>query len=179
MQTLRILWAAMMGSVAIFGVLCFVLPAPSTAEPQMALLIGLGVAAVVTAITSFWLPAQGLKTAFQNFDAETEERPASGDDSSMFGGQPRTQKVFKHPKKAFKKALPRYNTAFILGVALSESVALFGFVLSRVGFSPIEFLPFVVVGLVLVAIRFPTEERIIALVEKETGVRFALDKASR
>ena len=179
MQTLRILWAAMMGSVTIFAVLCFVLPEPAGAHPQSVMLVVLGVAAVGSGVASFLLPANQLKVGLANLQQEVEERPATGDDASMFGGQPATQKVFKHPKKAFKKALMRYQTGFILSVALSEAVALFGFVLSRVGFSPVEFLPFFVAGLVLVAIRMPNEERIIAMFEKGTGIRFVLDKARR
>jgi hypothetical protein len=171
MQTIRILWAALMASVVMLGVVSFVVSGQGH-SPQFAMLIGLGVSAVAEAVMSFVLPANGLKTGFRTFSAETVERSAPGDESAMFGGQATTQKVFKHPGKAFKAGLIRYQTAFILSLALSEAVAINGVILAQLGFDPVEFLPFVAVGFLLMAIRYPTEERIMAVIEKGTGVRF-------
>lgn len=172
MQVLRIIWAALMGSVVLFGVLCFVITPQSGQQAELVLLIGIGVSAVAEAVVSFVLPANALKAAFTHFEAETAEEPVPTDESSMFGGEPRTQKVFTHPGKVFKKALVKFQTPFILSIALSEAVGLNGFVLAQIGFEPKFFLPFVVAGFVLIAVRYPTEDRIVALLESHTGVRF-------
>ena len=173
MQQVRVLWAGLMGSVTMFGVICFILPQQHGAAPPV-MLIGIGVSAVFEAVFSFVLPAQGLKTGFRQLELETVERPAAADESSMFGGAPRMEKVIKHPGKAFKAGLMRYQTALILGAALSEAVAINGLVLHQLGFEPKEFLPFIAAGFVLIAIRYPREERIIALVEGATRARFPM-----
>ncbi len=177
MQTVRILWAGMMTSVVILGVVCFVLPVQNGAH-QVVLLAGLGVSAVFEAVLSFVLPAMGLKTGFRSLEVETVEKPAPADESSMFGGQPRMEKVIKYPGKAFKAGFIRYQTAFILGCALSEAVAINGVVIRQLGFGPTEFLPFIAAGFLLVAIRYPSEERIMALIEKATGARFPTTASS-
>lgn len=180
MQTLRTLWAALMGSVVLLGVVCFVQSSQAHDNaPQQVMLVGIGVSAVFEAVLSFLLPAKTLKTAFRNFEAETVEQPASADESAMFGGEPRMEKVFKHPGKAYKAALARYQAPFILSLALSEAVALNGVVLSSLGFGSPVFLSFVAAGLVLMAIRYPNEERIIALIEKGAGARFPVRGALR
>src|SRR5438270_2782162 len=53
--------------------------------------------------------------------------------------------------------LALYNTAFLLGMALTESVALFGFVLAFQSFAPMIYLPFFVVAWIGFILRFPRD----------------------
>jgi F0F1-type ATP synthase membrane subunit c/vacuolar-type H+-ATPase subunit K len=52
-----------------------------------------------------------------------------------------------------------YQTAAILGLALTESVALFGFVLAFLGFSPASYMPFFGVAWIIFVLRFPQSTR--------------------
>lgn len=52
---------------------------------------------------------------------------------------------------------PAAQTALILGMALSESVTLLGFVLGFLGARPVQFVPFFAAGFLLAAHRFPGE----------------------
>lgn len=170
MQTARMLWMSLTVSVLLLGVVAFVAP-PQDNAPQMPMLVIFAVVAVGEAIASFIVPANMMRTGFKTLEVETTEEPVANDDSAMFRTEPRMQKVIKNPKKALRVARARYQTPLILGLALSEAVAINGVILSQLGFSMAVFLPFLVVGLVLVAIRFPSDERLVAALEAGTGAR--------
>jgi hypothetical protein len=65
------------------------------------------------------------------------------------------------PQKALRMGhsahapLAAYQTAAILGLALTEAVALFGFVLGFLGFAPTSFGPFFGAAWVVFVLRFP------------------------
>jgi hypothetical protein len=63
--------------------------------------------------------------------------------------------ALKQPAHTIQGSLVRFQTAAILGLALTEAVALFGFVLGYLGFAPIMFMPFFVVAWLIFILRFP------------------------
>jgi hypothetical protein len=80
------------------------------------------------------------------------------------------RKVAKDPKAARQRALMIYQTAFILKMALAESIALYGFILHFLGFPLTVALPFFGVCWILMLVRFPTLEKAIAPLEQALGI---------
>lgn len=67
-----------------------------------------------------------------------------------------------------------WQTAFIMKMALAESVGLFGVVVTMTGFPKLYGIPFTVLALILQLARFPTAATIQRAVEKATGVPLPL-----
>lgn len=63
--------------------------------------------------------------------------------------------ALKQPSHGVRMAIARLNSGAILGLALTESVAIFGFVLGFLGFAPLQFMPFFAVAWVIFLLRFP------------------------
>jgi hypothetical protein len=160
--TMRILWAALLSSVGLFAVIILILP-PAQVSPDRAQFFIFIAVAAATAVSSFVLPAQAhaanvRRAALETHDVPDPEAPAG------FGDVKRVQ-VFKDPARARGYALGSYQMYMILGCALSEAVAMFGLVLDRLGHPPQTTLPFVIAGLLLMAVRYPVEAKAIALFE--------------
>lgn len=141
-SVLPILWAALVASVFIYGGVLFVVTgsaaAAGTPAPEPVLLYALAGSAVVTASASIFLPRMLLAQAVRR-----TPRPTPG-----------------APRPAGDPAWGAYVTSFILGMALAESVAVFGFVLGFLRFPPAEVVPFFAVSLGLMLTRFPGTERV-------------------
>lgn len=174
LQQTRILWMSLVMSVVLFGVISFVVP-PIGHSPPPFMLVAAVVMAAGAAAVSFVLPRKQLGAALARLEVETTEAPVPSDDAAMFGGQPKTQKVIADRNKALRAALPAYQSAFIIAMALGEVSALCGFMLSHLGFSPPTFVPFLVAALVLDAIRYPSESRLVAALEAGTGARVSIE----
>ncbi|TVQ89226.1 MAG: hypothetical protein EA397_15745 [Deltaproteobacteria bacterium] len=59
------------------------------------------------------------------------------------------------PLKAARSAIARANTGFLLSIALTEAIALFGFISSFISRDPSRFYPAAAIALVLMAVQFP------------------------
>ena len=170
LTTMRIMWASLMFSVCIMLVVVFIVPHEPVSAPAFYVPLFAAVA-LWCALLSFVLPKRMYVQGAKN-----QEIPLSP--SQSFGGMPGgmfqdagpARKLPAHPDEARRHATVLFQTQFILSLALSEAVALFGFMLGHLGFSPVQFVPFFVVSLALMALRFPTEERIVAMFEAATGV---------
>lgn len=167
-QTLRVLWAALMGSVGLIAVVTVILP-PSPAEPQSVHLIVFAAASLGIAVASFVLPRQIHRNGARGAQAEIVEIP-DPDAPSGFGNAKRVR-TFKDARRARSLAMMSYQQYTILGCALSESVGLFGFVLDRLGHPQVASAPFLMASLLLMALRFPSEARAVALFEGATNAR--------
>jgi hypothetical protein len=146
--TPRILWAALLLSQAMYvGLLSFpgLRPMP-TDPPDMIIAWGVGAAAVMVAIASFAVPALIRRSAA----AAPPVDPHSGRSARQ---------------QAFGAAL----TPFILSMALSEAISIFGFILGWLGHSAFVWAPFITAGMLLSAWRFPTEARFFGSLTR-TGV---------
>ena len=145
---MRIIWGALLASNAMLAYVAKVVPPqqhpthghapPPPPEPTM--LYALGGMAVVVAVLSFVLPA---RFRAQGFRRQPSHRI----------GQPIEPALLK-------RRLALAATPFILSLALSHAVSLFGLVLAMVGHPFPIALGFILVGSALIAVRFPTMKMI-------------------
>jgi hypothetical protein len=167
--TPRILWAALLFSQLVyFGLLVApgILPRPPAPEPVM--FYGIASAALVVAVLSYALPAFLWRAAAArtNVDTKPIDAPAR---SAAYRAEvgPRG---FADREAALTLAVQRGLTPFILGCALNESVALFGFVLGFVGFPRLWVLPFFVASWLMMLPRFPTERGFLRPLARAHGI---------
>lgn len=170
LTTMRIMWASLMFSVCILLVVVFIVPPEPGALPPLALPL-FALVALSTAVLSFVIPKRSYAAAAKSVEIPVAPSQDSGGmPAGMFQGAGPARKLPAHPDEARRRATVLFQTQFILSLALSEAVALFGFMLGHLGFSLVQFVPFFAVSLALMALRFPTEERIVAMFEAATGV---------
>ena len=156
LRTLRILWAAMLASSTMFILVLvqFSLQGRKPPEPIGMLLPVLGVAALLCAALSVVVPKLHLARSLRSRQLAVEDRPA---DERMFADEPRRARVFVDPKAALTQASAAYQAAVLLGLALAESLAAYGFMVVFLGFSWVYAVPFFAVCWVLMASKIPTE----------------------
>jgi hypothetical protein len=174
----RILWAALITSCVIYGglivsgVITQGREEPIVLDPTMALVFA--ICAVSVTVMSFALPASILRQALAHAapSVAIEER-ADADSATLFrDAAPRVRSIAS-PSEARAIFASRYYTAFILSVALSEAVAIFGLVGHVGGFFPMPVaLVFVAAGIVLQALRFPSAARCVAVTEREWNAKW-------
>lgn len=167
--TPRILWAALLFSQVIyFAMLAAGLFPRPPVPPEPAMLYGLAGAALVVAVLSWVLPAWLWRSAAARTNVATKpiETPAR---SAAYRAEvgPRG---FADREAALTLAMQRGFTPFILGCALNESVALFGFVLGFLGFPLLTILPFFVISWLMMLPRFPTERAFLGPLARAHGV---------
>ena len=129
----------------------------------------LGGLALGIAIISIVLPArvfdQGLRAMQVTYENEVGEPVGSFRESA-----PSTKLIAK-PHDTVIAAFPRYQTPFILGMALAESICLFGFMLGFMGAHPYTYAPFFALGLGLMAWKFPRLATITSALERVKGAK--------
>ena len=155
LQTMRILWASISFSTVIVLMAGLKAAAVPDEPPPMVMLFALGFVSLGIAGASQLLPKRALVLALkaQNFrvaEPRAEER--------MFNDAPRRGRKFAEPAEVRKKLVMCAQTPFILGLALSEAIALMGFVLLMQGFALLQALGFFVVSWLLFASKFPRFE---------------------
>jgi hypothetical protein len=169
LRTVRILWFALFSTTVLFFAMGFLLP-PASPKPEPIMLPIFGFVALTSAVMSVVLPRKFQDQAFRTRKVEIVEAadPTAASDV-IPGGEGPKRRVFKDRNAAIGAAFPVYQAPFILGMALCESVALFGFALGHLGFGVLERLPFFVVAWIGMLPRFPTLEKIIAGMERAHG----------
>jgi hypothetical protein len=174
----RILWAALLMSCVIYGgliasgVLSQGREAPIVLDPTMALMFA--VSALGVAVTSFLMPASLLRQALAHAaPSVTIEERADTDATTLFrDAAPRVRSI-ANPAEARAIFAGRFFTAFILSVALSEAVAVFGLAGHVAGFLPAPVaLVFVGAAIVLQALRFPSAARCVAITERAWNAKW-------
>jgi hypothetical protein len=176
LQTARIIWAALLTSTVIFFVALLVTRPPIESPPEPSMLPILGVVAAVVAVVSFVLPAHLSRQALAAAKIETREEtvadPSRADSDVLpYREAPTvTRRVPVDPGVAVRRALALHQTPLILGLALSESIALFGVVLGLVGFELPLVVPFFVLSWISIAARYPTLERAVRPLEQAQGL---------
>lgn len=171
LQIPRILWGAMFVSTVLFLVVARV-AAPAGQVPQAVMLYAMAGAAAMSAVMSFVMPAKLLRHSLLAAKLEVTEEGDPTAPSALRSAAP-TVRVFADPDRALQRALGVYQTAFIVGLALSESVAIFGLILGFVGFPLLQYIGFFVASWALIAIRFPTVDRVAAPLEQAYDARLA------
>ena len=174
----RILWAALMMSCVIYGgliasgMLTQGREAPIVLDPTMALVFA--VSALGVAVTSFLMPASILRQALAHAapSVTIEERTDTGATTLYRDAAPRVRSI-ANPAEARAIFAGRFFTAFILSVALSEAVAVFGLAGHVAGFLPMPVaLVFVGAAIVLQALRFPSAARCVAVTERAWNAKW-------
>jgi hypothetical protein len=175
LRTLRILWAAITASsVMLLGVLWMVRRSqPPPGQPEPILLPVLGFVALSVAVVSVVMPRTMLRQALGRLDLRLDSEPDPHAEPSLFRDSAPMRKVFAEPERARERAVMPFQTTLILGLALSEAVAIFGFVLGMLGFDLAYVLPFFVVSWILCAVRRPSLEQIERALEQAKQAVFA------
>lgn len=149
--TPRILWAALLASQAMYVGLMVIGIFEVPEEPPDAMMLPvLGVVALGTGAMSFVVPAFVRKSATEQVMRKLPQHEAT--DAAIF-----------------RAALEAGFAPFILSIALSEAVAIFGLVLSALGFPLLYCLPFSALGAMLTLIRFPMARTFLAPFEEKLG----------
>lgn len=154
MMTPRILWAALLFSQVMYVVLLVggylqVPPEP----PQPILLTAISAVAMLVAALSVVLPRVLHAQAARRLAHQEPGLPDHGAAVVM------------------RRALGLGFAPFVLSIALSEAVAIFGLVLGVIGFHLAQCAPFFAAGMMLTLIRFPTQGRFLRPIEDAYGRR--------
>lgn len=169
--TARILWGALLTSTVLVLVVLFMVPREPVA-PMPILAPALGVVAIGLGIFSFVLPMQQRQRVLRDAKVGLTEAPDPNPSSVIPYRDAPKRLVFADPKAAETTAFASYQVALIVGCALCEAIALFGFMLGFLGHPPAVFLPFFVASWGLMAARFPTMARVRGPLEKAKGAVF-------
>jgi hypothetical protein len=177
LQTMRILWGAMNATPLVFAVVLIVArPDDLVPEvPQMPFILG-PVALVVLAV-SWLIPRHQLDLAIRNL--KLEQRTEVSKEETLFRHAAPTHQVFARPfSDAYRKLAMAVQTSFILGMALSEAVVLFGLVIGLMGFDRLWAAPFFAAGWLAMLLRFPRTAPLRRRIEALHGASFADDGSS-
>ncbi len=167
----RILWGALLASQVIYVVMLSVpglLERGAGGVPDPTFLPPLAIAAGGVAIASFVAPMIFRRSALARASVETREIP---DPEALQGfRRAATMREYVDPSAARKHAAALAFVPFVLSLALSEAISIFGFLAGFTG-SPVEhWAPFFAAGMTLTAIRFPTERSFFGPFEAKTGI---------
>jgi hypothetical protein len=171
LRTLRLLWAAISFAVLVLAVaVVFVTPAARSPEPVM--LLALVLAAVQVAVLSFVVPGWLFRKAVKRAAFQVVEPPDPDAHEAFARSGAAKLRVFRRPADVQQRALFYFQSPFILSIALSESIALFGLMLRLLGFDISTGLVFCAAAGVLVALRYPRASAVFTSVERVCGARF-------
>jgi hypothetical protein len=150
LTTPRILWASLLMSQLIYAyLLLFAAPHPD-APPDPMLPMVLAAAAFGVAIASFVVPA-----VLSRSMASQPTAPIMGHEDAA---------------AARRRAMSARFVPFIVSLAMSEAVSIFGLVVGWLGHPLTTWAPFLVAGMLLTAWRFPTEARMLGPTTRGNGV---------
>lgn len=164
LQTPRILWLALLMSIPMYVVVGFLAaPKDLTIEPTMSIV--LMVVALSEAVASFLLPAHIRRRGYLGAKLPVEEVPDPNAET-MFRDSPPMIRQFAESEAALKRLNTLAWTPFIIELAMSEAVAVFGLVMMFLGAEPLMWVPFMALGAILMLVRFPTEPRFVRGLER-------------
>jgi hypothetical protein len=170
LQMVRILWAALFASSLMF---LFMITSHIARDehahlsPHMPEL--LGALSFGIAILSIVLPARGFDAGLRAMDVKLENE--IGEPVGSFRESAPVQKLIAKPHDTVVAAFAKFQTPFILGMALAQSINLFGFTLGFMGAHPYAYAPFFALGLGLMASKFPRLVTITSALERVKGAK--------
>lgn len=163
----RILWMALIGSVALLFVV-YRLGSHPPAPANATLFPILVLCGVFSGGASLFYTGFLYRQGARKLALETREIPSTiGPDHPNA-----TRRVFVDPEKARGSGNVLYQSTFILSLAFAESVALYGLVLGMRGFRDEQVLPFFGVALALMAFRYPGPRAAEKMLERALGATF-------
>jgi hypothetical protein len=170
LATLRIIWGSLLAAIGLYVLVLVSGIAATPAAPQgMSLVLPLAAVALTCAGASVLVPRIVYRQAVSKIQLKIVEEPAPDAFATQYRQAAPTRKVFADPDAARRTAMICFQQPFILSIALSESVALFGLTLGILGYGMNTAAPFFAAGFCLVAARFPTEERVFGPFEASLG----------
>lgn len=173
LMTLRILWFALLAATFIYMGIAYGVFAKKAIVPQVPIMPPIFAAvSLVVAVLSFIMPRIVYRQAAKSMNVKIADEVANNVFPDGYREAMPKQHVFADPKDAMGKAFACFMTSFILSVALSEAIALFGLVVAQLGFDMMTSLPFFIAGAVLIAIRFPQQETVVTMFESVQGAVF-------
>lgn len=181
LMTPRVLWGALLvsnviyGGLVVSGILHVPTPEPDDVDPTFAL--AFAVAALGTLATSFLLPAKFLGDALarQRGELRFEEREDASA-PTLFRDESKRVRFVAEPAVARAHLASLFFTPFVLSLALSESVSIFGLAGYVAGFFPmVVALTFIGVGALFIALRFPTVARLVTASERAWEARWPVE----
>jgi len=170
-NVIRIIWFALLASTFIYLVVMFVATPPRDAPPDQTMAMALAMVALTTAAISVLMPRMMFKKSISMMKLPTREL-VDPNASPILRDEAPKLRVYEDLNAARRAVTGRFFTPFILGMALSEAVAIYGLVLGFLGHPPSISLPFFVIAWILMLPRFPREDAVMRQVEEITGVRF-------
>ena len=170
LQTIRIVWMAQIvaGLMFLFMITSHIARAQGQEMPphlpEMLAALALGIA-----VLSIVLPArifdQGLRAMDVKFENEVGEPIGSFRESAP------TTKLVAKPHETVLAAFAPYQRPFMMGMALAQSINLFGFMLGFFGAPPYAYAPFFALGLGLMVWKFPRLTTITSALERVKGAK--------
>jgi hypothetical protein len=170
LQVVRILWMALFVSSLMF---LFMITSHLAHDenarlpPHMPEL--LGALSFGIAMISIVLPARGFDAALRAMDVTFENEV--GEPVGSFRESAPVQKLIAKPHDTVIAAFTRFQTPFLLGMALAESINLFGFTLGYMGAHPYAYAPFFALGLALMVSKYPRLVTITSALERVKGAK--------
>lgn len=155
LATMKVLWGSISFSTLVFLMIGLkVAPAPDQ-PPQMVMLFAFAALSLGLIGASQVVPKQVLVAALKAQKFQVVEPPAQ---ERMFNDSPRRGRKFAQPDQVRQKLIQCAQTPLILGIALSEAIAIMGLMLMMLGFQLTHTLGFFVVSWVLLFSKFPKLE---------------------
>ena len=168
LRVARIMWSSLFGSnVVLFGLVAgHVLSAgPGALQPMMPDLFG--AMAFGIALMSIVLPARLFRSSLRGAAFAVTNEP--GEMIGSFRESAPMRKRVSEPAQAVVAVFARYQTSFIIGMALAEAVGLLGLMLGYLGAPLLRYAPLSAVSIVLMAARFPQLATLTRAIERATG----------
>jgi hypothetical protein len=170
LPALRIVWGSLLAAIGFYVVILASGMLHVPGPPQgPSLVSSMAAVAVVVAAMSELLPRILYRQAVSKIEVEIAVEPVTEASSIDYRQATPVRKVFADAEAARRAAIICFQAPFIISVALSESVALIGLALGVMGYGMGTAAPFFAVGFLLVTLRFPTEQQVIAPFEKFFG----------
>ena len=176
--TPRIMWMAlMMSNVMIFVVLTLTAQPPQ-APPDPIVFIVLAMIATSAAVAHFLLPERMRQANVAGSKLETTERVDPNASVIFRDAAPRIR-VFVDEKAVAATGGRVFQTPFIVGMALAESIGIDGGVLVAMGFPVEHAVAFPAIGALLMIRSFPTRKAMLAPLEQHYGATLASDQPAK
>ncbi len=128
------------------------------------------------AIVSVAFPARHLDLALRRMRVHVSEH--AGEIVGSFRASVPIRRVIDEPERVVADALGTYQTPFLLGMALTEAIALFGVMLGFQGTPVWACLPFFALALAIMIAKYPSVEIVTRALERVTNASCPLTPSS-
>lgn len=152
LATMKVMWAGISFSTVLFLAVGVGVAQVPDQPPERMMLFAFAALSLGLLAASQLVPKQVLIAALKAQKFEVLEPPA---EERMFDDSPRRGRKFAAPDQVRQKLIQCAQTPFIVGIALSEAIAIMGLVLMMLGFSLQHALGFFVVSWALLLSKFP------------------------